>query len=216
VQAQPCFSRPPAIVGGVSTPPCARELKKRPASPRRKLFYTGLALGVGPPARPSPVKANGVPIRIRAPLAVIDRVCCLQKVGAGVFGGERCDVAAFPAAAPLGRPISRNSSRPSACPSSKVYGPHRRRRGSRSILSSVPKPGKHRQACYPEWEVAPLQKTGGIASEEPLPAFPLLQGSRSHGRRWLTEGLACATGGYRNPWTMTAISLSPDRKKKRR
>jgi long-chain acyl-CoA synthetase len=92
------FLAPPRLWERVYATICT-ELKKKPAA-IQKLFYTGLALGLA--AARHRRKGEHVPVRIRAPLAVVDRIVFAQVRGR--FGGKM----AIPAsgAAPLGTDLA--------------------------------------------------------------------------------------------------------------
>ncbi|HLN03775.1 MAG TPA: AMP-dependent synthetase/ligase [Bryobacteraceae bacterium] len=92
------FLAPPRLWERVYATICT-ELKKKPAA-IQKLFYTGLALGLA--AARHRRKGERVPVRIRAPLAVVDRIVFAQVRGR--FGGKM----AIPAsgAAPLGTDLA--------------------------------------------------------------------------------------------------------------
>jgi len=92
------FLAPPRLWERVYATICT-ELKKKPAA-IQKLFYTGLALGLA--AARHRRKGERVPVRIRVPLAVVDRLVFAQVRGR--FGGKM----AIPAsgAAPLGTDLA--------------------------------------------------------------------------------------------------------------
>jgi len=92
------FLAPPRLWERVYATICT-ELKKKPAA-IQKLFYGGLALGLA--AARHRRKGERIPMRIRAPLAVVDRVVFAQVRGR--FGGKM----AIPAsgAAPLGTDLA--------------------------------------------------------------------------------------------------------------
>ena len=92
------FLAPPRLWERIYSTVCT-ELKKRPAA-AQKLFYTGLALGLA--AARHRRKGERVPMRIRVPLALIDRVV-FAKVR-GRFGGKMRVAAS--GAAPLGSDLA--------------------------------------------------------------------------------------------------------------
>ena len=92
------FLAPPRLWERVYATICT-ELKKRPAA-IQKLFYTGLALGLA--AARHRRKGERVPVRIRAPLAVMDRLVFAQVRAR--FGGKMQIPAS--GAAPLGSDLA--------------------------------------------------------------------------------------------------------------
>jgi long-chain acyl-CoA synthetase len=92
------FLAPPRLWERVYSTICT-ELKKRPAA-AQKLFYTGLALGLA--AARHRRKNEPVPVRIRIPLAVVDRLV-FSKVRARLGGKLRV---AASGAAPLGADLA--------------------------------------------------------------------------------------------------------------
>jgi long-chain acyl-CoA synthetase len=92
------FLAPPRLWERIYSTICT-ELNKRPAA-ARKLFYTGLALGLA--AARHRRKREKVPARIRVPLAILDRLV-FAKVRAR-FGGKMRVAAS--GAAPLGKELA--------------------------------------------------------------------------------------------------------------
>ncbi len=92
------FLAPPRLWERVYSTICT-ELKKKPA-PIQKLFYTGLALGLA--AARHRRKGEPVPIRIRVPLAMVDRLVFAQVRAR--FGGKMKIPAS--GAAPLGNDLA--------------------------------------------------------------------------------------------------------------
>ena len=92
------FLAPPRLWERVYATICT-ELQKKPAA-IRKLFYTGLALGLA--AARHRRKGEKIPARIRIPLAVMDRVVFAQVRGR--FGGKMRIAAS--GAAPLGTDLA--------------------------------------------------------------------------------------------------------------
>ena len=92
------FLAPPRLWERIYATICT-ELKKKPAA-IQKLFYTGLALGLA--AARHRRKGERVPVRIRAPLALVDRVVFAQVRAR--FGGKMQIPAS--GAAPLGTDLA--------------------------------------------------------------------------------------------------------------